>query len=364
MNSFRFKTGRESGLQGDGKQETLLLDLTAPEKKASHQEEGTGLERREELTEERRPESLVQFHGTFFAMTCFWNHGSHDASYVCWSPIGHATPAAGEWAALPRCLRATPLPESAGQGLRRAGSDSRCGQSRVDPSRPPADASQLETGQALDHQPRPTIRRNKKRRDRWIRLAEAHADWVLGFADEVWWSRLAQPDRHAWAEGKPIRLQEMTLPKDDTDPKAVACDGMLRADTQEVLVRFVDGRPVSHVTTAFLNWVWERLAAEAKKALRLVWDHASWHLSQEVRGWIRTHNRQAKRAGGVRIVVCQLPVKSPWLNRIEPHWIHAKRAVVEPGDLLSKAELISRICASFNGKYVEHLQQVVAKKVA
>lgn len=197
-----------------------------------------------------------------------------------------------------------------------------------------------------------------------IRLADAHADWVLGFADEVWWSRLAQPDLHAWAEGKPMRLQEMTLPKDDTDPKAVACYGILRADTQEVLVRFVDGRPVSHVTTAFLNWVCERLAAEAKKALLLVWDNASWHLSQEVRGWIRTHNRQAKRAGGVRIVVCQLPVKSPWLNRIEPHWIHAKRAVVEPGCLLSKAELISRICSYFNCKYVEHLQQVVAKKVA
>ena len=159
-------------------------------------------------------------------------------------------------------------------------------------------------------------------------------------------------------------LQEMTLPKDDTDPKAVACYGILRADTQEVLVRFGDGRPVSHVTTAFLNWVGERLAAEAKNALLLVWDNASWHLSQEVRGWIRTHNRQAKRVGGVRIVVCQLPVKSPWLNRIEPHWIHAKRAVVEPKYLLSKAELISRICAYFNCKYVEHLQQVVAKKVA
>jgi hypothetical protein len=194
-----------------------------------------------------------------------------------------------------------------------------------------------------------------------IRLADAHSDWVLGFADEVGWSPLAQPDLHAWAESKPIRLQEMTLPKDDTDPKAVACYGILRADTQEVLVRFVDGRPV---TTAFLSGVCERLAAEGKRALLRVWDNASWHLSKEVRSWIRTHNRQAKRAGGVRIVVCQLPVKSPWLNRIEPHWIHAKRAVVEPGCLLSKTELISRICSYFNCKYVEHLQQVIAKKIA
>ena len=41
-----------------------------------------------------------------------------------------------------------------------------------------------------------------------IRLADAHADWVLGFADEVWWSRLAQPELHAWAEGKPMRLHK------------------------------------------------------------------------------------------------------------------------------------------------------------
>ena len=195
-------------------------------------------------------------------------------------------------------------------------------------------------------------------------MATAPSEWALGFADEVWWSRLAQPELHAWVEGKPIRLQQMTQPKDDPDPKAIACYGLLRTDIQKVLIRFVEGRPVSHVTTAFLGWVCERLNSEGKKALLLVWDNASWHRSQEVRDWIQAHNRQAKRSGGVRIVVCQLPLKSPWLNRIEPHWIHAKRAVAEPGCLLSKAELISRICTYFNCQYVEHLQQVIAKQVA
>lgn len=197
-----------------------------------------------------------------------------------------------------------------------------------------------------------------------IRLAQAHPDWVLGFADEVWWSRLQQPDRHAWAAEQPLRLQELALPKEDTESKAVACYGILRADVQEVLVRFVDGRPVSHVTTAFLLWVCELLAADGKKALLLIWDNASWHISREVRAWVRFHNRQAKREGGVRIVVCQLPVKSPWLNRIEPQWVHAKRAVVEPDRSLSKAELIERICVYFSCKYVDHLKQVIAKKVA
>ena len=52
---------------------------------------------------------------------------------------------------------------------------------------------------------------------------------------------------------------------------------------------------------------------------------------QAVRAWIRAHNRQVKQQGhGVRILVCSLPVKSPWLNPIEPKWVHSKRAIVEP----------------------------------
>ena len=121
---------------------------------------------------------------------------------------------------------------------------------------------------------------------------------------------------------------------------------------------------MSHVTTAFLGWVCELLKADGKKAVLLVWDNASWHVSKEVHSWVRAHNRRAKREGSVRILVCQLPVKSPWLNRIEPKWVHAKRAVAEPDRLLSKAELIGRICSYFTCKYVEHLKQAIAKKVA
>jgi hypothetical protein len=41
--------------------------------------------------------------------------------------------------------------------------------------------------------PDPEYARKKAARDRLIRLAEQHEDWLLGFEDEVWWSRLAQP---------------------------------------------------------------------------------------------------------------------------------------------------------------------------
>src|SRR5262245_15034301 len=43
----------------------------------------------------------------------------------------------------------------------------------------------------------------KKWRDRLIALAAPHADWGLGFQDEVWWSRLAQPTLHPWPDDKP-----------------------------------------------------------------------------------------------------------------------------------------------------------------
>ena len=87
---------------------------------------------------------------------------------------------------------------------------------------------------------------------------------------------------------------------------------------------------MSHVTTAFLGGVCERLQAEGKEALLGIGDHASWHLSQAVPTWLRQPNRQAKRTGEVRMLLCRLPIKSPWWNRIEPQGVHAKRAIVAP----------------------------------
>ncbi len=98
-----------------------------------------------------------------------------------------------------------------------------------------------------------------------------------------------------------------------------------------MLLRFVDGRPVSAVTTQLLGWLTARWAAEGKTALLLVWDHASWHVSQAVRAWRKAHNRRVKQAGGGRVVVGPLPSQRPWLHRLEPKWVHGKRAIAEPG---------------------------------
>src|SRR5439155_19510249 len=76
------------------------------------------------------------------------------------------------------------------------------------------------------------------------------------------------------------------------DPKAPACYGLLvRSATPEggwqeqAWLRFVDGRPVSAITTAYLAWCCAKLEAAGKEALLLVWDNAPWHVSRAVRAW-------------------------------------------------------------------------------
>ena len=195
-----------------------------------------------------------------------------------------------------------------------------------------------------------------------IRLGRSHRDWVVGFQDETWWSRLAQPNLHSFSSvDAPLQLEQKQLAKDDHDPKALACYGVLlrsQADAADRLwLRFVDGRPLSSLTIAFLAWGSAKLAAEGKTAWLLIWDNATWHTSKQVRTWVRTHNRQVKagQVPGVRIVLCFLPRKSPWLNPIEPKWVHGKRRVLEASRVLSADEIEQRVCATFGCPRESHL---------
>jgi transposase len=205
--------------------------------------------------------------------------------------------------------------------------------------------------------PDPDYLAKKRLRDELIERASRHADWVLGFQDETWWTRLAQPDLHAWAGEEPLRL----LPNERGGGKeALACYGLLRADNGAMLLRFVEGRPVSQVTEDYLGWLCGRFAKEGKKVFVLVWDNASWHVSKRVRRWIGEHNRKVKREGGCKIRVCGLPVKAPWLNPIEPKWLHGKRAIVEPGRKLSPMEVKQRVHEHYRCQPQELLTQKVA----
>ncbi len=87
---------------------------------------------------------------------------------------------------------------------------------------------------------------------------------------------------HAWqSEDQPVRLIEQAWKKGDPDPKALACYGVLWQEgtpndpvRERMWLRFVTGRPVSDISTQFLDWCCERLAKQGKRAWLLIWDNA------------------------------------------------------------------------------------------
>lgn len=163
---------------------------------------------------------------------------------------------------------------------------------------------------------------------------------------------------------QPLRLVEQTVAQKatakTTPPKAVACYGAwvhwqaasgadVAGENEALWLRFLDGRPMSAATTAYLDWCCTQAAAAGKRVLLLVWDNAMWHVSHAVRRWVGQHNRAVKQRGhGVRLLLCRLPTKSPWLNPIEPKWVHGKRAIVEPTRSLTNAEIEERVCAYYH----------------
>jgi hypothetical protein len=65
------------------------------------------------------------------------------------------------------------------------------------------------------------------------------------------------PNLSSWSEeGKPLRLIQKSVAKDDPSEatKALSCYGLYLPELDgETWLRFVDGRPVSSVSTRFLS---------------------------------------------------------------------------------------------------------------
>jgi hypothetical protein len=120
-----------------------------------------------------------------------------------------------------------------------------------------------------------------------IAWASQQPAWAIGFLDEVWWSRFALPPLNAWQDAEhPVRLVEQAWKKGDPDPKALACYGVLWQEgspeepkREQMWLRFVTGRPVSAITTQFLDWCCQKLLKGGKTNWLLIWDNA--RLSQE-----------------------------------------------------------------------------------
>jgi hypothetical protein len=175
-------------------------------------------------------------------------------------------------------------------------------------------------------------------------LALAQPDWLLLYEDECWFSRFVLPSLHTWSTVSE-RLEQRD-PREQIQA-ALACYGVRCQASQRLALAFCDGQPTSEVTQEFLSGVLAWAAAQGKKVVAIIWDNAGWHLSKRLRSWIHRYNQQAKATQQPRLLTLLLPRKSPWLNPIEPCWLHAKRAVCEPQRILQPDELKARLCAYF-----------------
>ena len=129
---------------------------------------------------------------------------------------------------------------------------------------------------------------------------------------------MARPALHPWSEAQgPLRLEALPADKEDPEPKALCGYGPLRADTEALWLRFVQGRP-GEPGHRRLPGFSPASGWPPKGARPSCWCGTTrlGTKGERVRAWIRAHNRRVKRGGGVRIVGCALPIKSPWR---EPH---------------------------------------------
>src|SRR5215217_5615772 len=180
--------------------------------------------------------------------------------------------------------------------------------------------------------------------------------WFLGrvLVESAGLAHFEQLERAGKASSSPPEVGRQRRPRAEGHLLLRALCAPTRPDVDQVR----GWEPISSITTQFLSWSLQKLQAAGKKVMVLIWDNASWHISKEVRRWLGRHNRHVKESGeGVRIVSCLLPKHSPWLNAIEPKWIHGKRKVVEPDgdDPLGAYELAERVCRVFDCPHYEHL---------
>ena len=118
--------------------------------------------------------------------------------------------------------------------------------------------------------------------------------------------------------------------------------------------------PNSDETLQFLHWLVLGATALHRKVVLVIWDNASWHVGRKVKRWIRCYNLNARLTGRPRLLVWALPKRSPWLNPIEPHWLHAKKRICEPSNVdLSPHQLRQRVFQALDARFVAALSQPV-----
>jgi transposase len=161
--------------------------------------------------------------------------------------------------------------------------------------------------------PDPCYKRRKRRRDRLLAMARAAPDGAAFWFDQSWFSRWPYRFRAWAAKDHPLRVAQRWSEEVDTTALYAALDD----ESQEAFLHWAIGQPNSEETVQFLEALMTHCTQTGLRFIVLIWDKASWHTSKRTRGWIRAYNRRAKEEARTRLIVCQLPTRSPWLMPLE-----------------------------------------------
>ena len=162
--------------------------------------------------------------------------------------------------------------------------------------------------------PDPRYERRKHRRDRLLAMARAAPDGTAFWLDQSWFSRWPYRFRGWATKDAGLRVAQRWSEKVDTTALYAALDD----ESQEAFLRWSTGQPDSEETVQFLEALMAHCTQAGLRFVVLIWDKAPWHTSKRTQGWIRAYNRRAKEEGLTRLIVCQLPTRSPWLMPLEP----------------------------------------------
>ena len=172
--------------------------------------------------------------------------------------------------------------------------------------------------------PDPHYERRKRRRDRLLAMARAAPDGTVFWLDQSWFSRWPYRFRAWAAKDAGLRVAQRWSEKVDTTALYAALDD----ESQEAFLRWSTGQPDSEETVEFLEALMVHCTQNGLRFIVLIWDKASWHTSKRTQGWIRAYNRRAKEEARTRLIVCQLPTRSPWLMPLEPIFGWTKHQVL------------------------------------
>jgi transposase len=162
--------------------------------------------------------------------------------------------------------------------------------------------------------PDPHYERRKRRRDRLLAMARAAPGGTVIWLDQSWFVRWPYRFRAWAAKDAALRVAQRW----DEEVETTALYAALDDESQEAFLRWAEGQPNSEETVQFLEALMAHCTQKGLRFIVLVWDKASWHTSKRTRSWIRAYNRQAKQEARTRLIVCQLPTRSPWLMPLEP----------------------------------------------